>query len=344
MSKFKETLEHIATDPKIRTSQLYALSRMNQEALEIFREVWPTIGTERRRNVMKELMEITEANFEVDFDPVFLLGLADQDAEVRATAIKSLWEHEMPALIRPLIHLLKHDEAVLVREAAAAALGKFIYLKELEEIDWGEANLAEEALLETIHQPTENLDVRRRAIESLGYSSDARIPSIIEGAYYSDNEKLQVSALFAMGRSADNRWLPLIMEELDNPLAEIRYEAARASGELEAQGTAGKLIQMLSQDPDLEVQEMIIWALGRIGGTAAKEALEEYAENDNEALALAAEDALDELNMFGDGLVMYDFSGDGLEEGDDFELELDDEDDDDFEDELDFDSNGGYRH
>jgi HEAT repeat protein len=240
--------------------------------------------------------------------------------------------------------LLKNDEAAIVREAAATALGKFIYLKELEEIDWGEANLAEEALLETVHLAGENLDVRRRAIESLGYSSDARIPSIIEGAYYSDNEKLQVSALFAMGRSADNRWLPLIMEELDNPLAEIRYEAARASGELEAQGMAGKLIQMLDQDPDLEVQEMILWALGRIGGSAAKEALEAYVESDNEALALAAEDALDELNMFGDALMIYDFSGDGLEEGDDFELELDDEDDDDVEDEFDFDSNGGYRH
>jgi hypothetical protein len=107
---------------------------------------------------------------------------------------------------------------------------------------------------------------------------------------------------------------------------------------------AGKLIQMLDQDPDLEVQEMILWALGRIGGSAAKEALEAYVESDNEALALAAEDALDELNMFGDALMIYDFSGDGLEEGDDFELELDDEDDDDVEDEFDFDSNGGYRH
>ena len=342
MNKFKESLEHIATNPKLRTSQLYVLSRMNQEALEIFREVWPTVGTERRRNVMQELMEISEANFEVDFDPVFLLGMGDQDAEVRATAIRSLWENESPALIQPLVHLLKNDEAAIVREAAATALGKFIYLKELEEIDWGEANLAEEALLETVHLAGENLDVRRRAIESLGYSSDARIPSIIEGAYYSDNEKLQVSALFAMGRSADNRWLPLIMEELDNPLAEIRYEAARASGELEAQGATEKLIQMLDQDPDLEVQEMILWALGRIGGPVAKEALEAYVESDNEALALAAEEALDELNMFGDALMMYDF-GDDLEEGDDFELELDDEDDD-FEDEFNFDGNGGYRH
>jgi HEAT repeat protein len=342
MNNFKDTLEHIATDPKLRTSHLYILSRMNQEALEIFKEIWPTIAIDRRRNVMQELMEITEANFEVDFDPVFLLGLGDQDAEVRATAIKSLWENEKPSLIRPLVHLLKNDEAAIVREAAASALGKFIYLRELEEIDWGEANLAEEALLETVSLAGEDLNVRRRAVESLGYSSDARIPAVIESAYYHENEKMQVSAIFAMGRTADSRWLPLIIEELDSSTAEMRYEAARACGELEAQRSVGQLIRLLEQDPDLEVQEMAIWALGRIGGPAAKSTLENYVESENETLALAAEDALDELNMFGDSLVMYDFSGDG---DDDFDLDLNGNgDDDDFEDEFDFDDSDMYRH
>lgn len=340
MNNFKDTLDHIATDPKLRTSHLYVLSRMNQEALAIFKENWPAITTERRRNIMQELMEITEANFEVDFDPVFLLGLADQDAEVRATAIKSLWENERASLIRPLIHLLKNDEVAIVREAAASALGKFIYLKELEEIDWGEANLAEEALLETVSLAGEDLHVRRRAVESLGYSSDARIPAVIESAYYHENEKMQVSAIFAMGRTADSRWLPLIIEELENPLAEMRYEAARASGELEAQRSVSHLIRMLGHDPDLEVQEMAIWALGRIGGPAAKSALEECVEGENEVLALAAEDALDEINMFGDSLVMYDFSGD-----DDLDLDFElDGNNDDIEDEFGFDNRGGYRH
>jgi HEAT repeat protein len=343
MNNFKETLEHIATDPKLRTSQLYILSRMDQETLNIFKTLWPAIPTDRRRDVMQELMEISEANFEVDFDPVFLLGLGDQDAEVRATAIKGLWEHEKPSLILPLIHLLKNDETAIVREAAAAALGKFIYLRELEEIDWGEANLAEEALLETVQLAGEDLNVRRRAVESLGYSSDSRIPGVIESAYYHENEKMQVSAIFAMGRTADTRWLPLIIEELDSPLAEMRYEAARACGELEAQNSVGQLIRLLENDSDLEVQEMTIWALGRIGGPAAKTALEACLESENEAIALAAEDALDELNMFGDALMMYDFSSDDYED-DDLEVEFDEDDDDAFEDEFDFDDTDGYRH
>lgn len=287
------------------------------EDLEIFQTMWPTIPVKRRRAIIEELLEITEVNFEVDFDPVFLTALGDEDAEVRTGAIKSLWEYEKPALIAPLIHLLKADEAEMVREAAASALGKFIYLRELEEIDWHEANLAEEALLETIHQASESLDVRRRAIESIAYSGNPGIAEIIENAYYDDSDKMQVSAIFAMGRSADARWLPQVITELDSPNPEIRFEAARASGELEAKDAVGKLIAMVEEEADTEIQQMAIWALGRIGGSAAREALEIYLDGDDETLALAAEEALDELNLFDEPLMLYDFEVDELEEEED---------------------------
>lgn len=308
MSKsFKDALQQIASEPTLHTSTLYILSRLDQESLETFREIWPDIFVERRRNIMRELLEIAEVNFEVDFDPVFLLGLGDEDAEVRTTAIKGLWEHEHPTLIRPLIHLLKADEAAIVREAAASALGKFIYLKELEEIDWDEATLAEEALLETIYQATEDLDVRRRAVEAIGFSGGSRVTKIIETAYYDENDRMRVSAVFAMGRNADARWIPRVITELDSRKAEIRFEAARASGELEAKDAVTKLISLIEEDPDLEVQEMAIWALGRIGGGQARAALEACLESDDETLAMAAQDSLDELNLFGDSLMLYDF-------------------------------------
>ena len=329
MSKsFKDTLQQLATAAKLHTSHLYILSRMDQTSLDIFKDVWPTIGIDRRRTIMQELLEIAEVNFEVDFDPVFLLAMGDPDAQVRATAIKSLWEYEKPSLIRPLIHLLKTDEVVIVREAAASALGKFIYLKELEEIDWNEALLAEEALLEVIYQASEDIDVRRRAIEAIGYSSDSRIPQIIEAAYFDDNEKMQVSAIFAMGRNADARWIPRVISELDNRQTELRFEAARACGELEAKDAVNRLVVLIDEDTDPEVQEMAIWALGRIGGNTAREVLEACLESDNEALALAAEEALDELNLFGDSLMLYDFDEDDDSDADWIELLDDDFDDD----------------
>src|SRR5512144_2009955 len=135
MSKSFETLlKQIATDPNLRTSNLYVLSKMDREALRIFEDYWPTVPTQRRRDIMQELVEIGEANFEVYFDPVFLLGLGDEDAEVRAAAINGLWENESPSLIGPLVHLLRTDETPLVRATAAIALGRFVYLGEVEEI------------------------------------------------------------------------------------------------------------------------------------------------------------------------------------------------------------------
>ncbi len=323
---FKELLENLASDPELHTSHLFILSKMDAPSLTTFKEMWPSIPVQRRRDMLQEMMEITEVNFEVDFDPVFLLGLGDIDAQTRALSIRGLWEHEKPSLIRPLIHLLKTDETAMVREAAASALGKFIYLHELEELDSSEALLAEEALLETIYQGSEDIDVRRRAVEAVSFSSDRRIPPIIESAYYSDYDKMQVSAIFAMGRNADPRWLPLVIEELDNPVSEIRFEACRACGELEAKDAVEKLVSLIEEDSDVEVQEMAIWALGKIGGQTAREALEECLEHDNPALAQAAEEALDELNLFDeDSFMLYDFSDfmDGDEELD----EIDDPDD-----------------
>ncbi len=316
---FKITLEELATEQKLHTGKLYILSWIDEESLEIFRVVWPTIPTQRRRDIMQELVQITEANFEVYFDPIFLLGLADEDAEVRASAINGLWENETPVLIGPLVHLLRSDEAAQVRATEAIALGKFMSLSELEEIDPAQAILAEEALLETIHQPYEDIEVRRRAVESIAYSCEAGVAEIIENAYYDENEKMQVSAVFAMGRSADKKWRPQIMAELENPNTEIRFEAARACGELETREAVPKLVNLIEEDPDLEVQEMAIWALGRIGGPRTREVLEHYLDSEVELLAIAAEEALDELNLLEGTFDLFDFDAEDFDE-DDFEL------------------------
>jgi HEAT repeat protein len=334
MSKsFEDLLKKIATSPEVHTANLYNLSTMGREDLETFQRIWPTISDQRRRDVMQELVEIAEDNFEVDFNPIFLLGLGDDDARVRASAISGLWENENPVLIEPLVHLLRTDEEVIVRAAAATALGQFINLRELEELSHFQVNLAEEALLETIRQAREDVEVRRRAVEAIAFSSESDVDQIIEAAYYDSDDKMRVSAVFAMGRSADIRWRLQVVEELDSSEAEIRFEAVRACGELfEATGAQGKLdvselvaklIYLIEEDPDRQVQEMSIWALGHIGGNTAREALETYLESDDEVLAMAADDALYELNINSGSFDLFDFDDDLLE-GDLF-------DDDDFE-------------
>jgi HEAT repeat protein len=182
------------------------------------------------------------------------------------------------------------------------ALGRFVLLGELEEIDRAPAMLAEEALLETLREKAEDLEVRRRAVEAIAYSGEAGVREIIEAAYYDDEEKMQASALFAMGHSADPYWGKVLLQELDNPNPEMRFEAMRACGELEVPMAVPRLIEVSFDDPDREVQQAAISALGRIGGRQAREALEAHYESDDEALSEAAAEALDEMDMLDDNL------------------------------------------
>jgi HEAT repeat protein len=311
--QFAEILKHIATDKTLQTSHVYIFSKMDKADLTLFKGVWPTIAVKRRQEVVEELIEIGEANFEVDFSPVFLLGLGDEDAEVRAGSINGLWEHEDPLLINPLTHLLQTDEVALVRAAAATALGRFIYLSELEELDTRLVAPVKKLLLDTIQQRGEDIEVRRRAVEAIAFFNGPDITRIIENAYYDENEKMQVSAIFAMGRNADARWRPRVVAELDNESTEIRFEAARSCGELEASEAVPKLINLIESDSDLQVQEVAIWALGRIGGPAARDALEICLESEVESLVLAAEEALEEIDLFSGTLELFDFDEDKVD-------------------------------
>ena len=303
--EYEKVLLHIGNPgERLNARYLYSLSGMTYEHLVRFREVWPGIEAGRRRLLINRLVELTELSFEVNFDPIFLVAFGDDDSQVRARAIDGLWENEDQALIGPLVHLLRADEARNVRAAAAMALARFVLLGELEKIDRAPAMLAEQALLESLRTAEEDLEGRRRAVEALAYSGEAGVRDIIEAAYYDEDERMQVSALFAMGRSADPYWSNLLVRELDNPNPEHRFEAARACGELETRQAVSQLVQMSMDDPDREVQQSAVWALGRIGGREAREALEAFSESEDEILSQAAAEALDEMDLLGESLAI----------------------------------------
>jgi len=296
---FSQAMNHIVSDKPLQPRYLYGLSIISQKNLAEFQAKWPEINTLRRQQIMKSLAEIGEYSFEVDFDPIFILGLNDPAAEVQTNAVEGLWESEDPALIPPFVHLLKTGQTVKLRTVAAQALSQYIYLGEIEEIDQAAMMVVEQALLKCIRQDDEDLEVRRRAIEALAFSSQEGLPQIIERAYYHEDERMQVSAIFAMGRGSDRkRWGSIVLAELDNHSAPIRFEAVRAAGELELGEATPKLIEMVHQEADTEIQQSAIWSLGQIGGEEAQETLESLLDSPDEAIQSAAEEALDELLLW----------------------------------------------
>ncbi len=277
-------------------AELLHLSGLVQEEVARLAAIWPHLPVEVRRRITETVSEMAEADFMLDFSAMLRVALGDEDAQVRTAAIYGLWEDNDVRLIPWLARLLKEDEAVQTRVAAAQALGRFILLGELRKIRPVAFRRAREALLESHTNADEDLEVRRRALESLAYTGDYGVPELIEAGYAHPAEKMRISAVFAMGRSADPRWGKIVRKELTNLNPEMRYEAARACGELGLQEAVQELVEM-AEDVDPEVQEAALWSLGQIGGRLARRVLEHYARSDNEALQAVAQEALEAWDL-----------------------------------------------
>jgi HEAT repeat protein len=99
-----------------------------------------------------------------------------------------------------------------------------------------------------------------------------------------------------MGHSADKYWSETAASELQSPEVQMRFQAARATGELENRDATEALVELLD-DPDREVRSAAITALGQVGGKLAKRALADAAASDDKVLSGLADEALQELEF-----------------------------------------------
>ncbi len=317
------------TSQPVPMASLYHLSDLSKTDQAAFETLWPEFSTERRQAIVQNLQEISEANFEVSFDEIFRLALEDESAEVRAVAIRALWESEDPTFMAPFIDFMLHDPDPVVRAAAASALGRYVYLGEIEELPAAQSQRVEDNLLAVLLGDDE-LQVRRRALEALGFSSRPEVADLITNAYASEEAQLRVSAVFAMGRTADAQWAPQVRAELESSEPEMRFEAVRTAGELELTDLAHELAE-LTEDDDQQVREAAIWSLGQVGGEVAREALtrllEQAADEDMQDFideAIENLELTDEMQEFS----LLKFGPDGDDELDLDEDDIEDEDED----------------
>jgi len=294
------SLEEIITelnneDSAAFNARLSELTSLKPEELDRFKQLWPDIETDKRRRIVSRLVELAEDNFELVFDSVFKNCLDDPDPEVRSKAIEGLWENDEPLLINTFINLLSNDDSDKVQTTAAIALGRFALLSEHQKLHTSYASRIYQALLTAINDKNRSVEVRRRAIEAISPMSTPEVERLIDKAYRSGNARLKTSAIYAMGKNCNPAWLPILLDELDNPNPETRYEAAGACGELGEEEAVPRLCELV-EDRDIEVQLAAIRALGKIGGTEAKNCLEQCLDDLNEVIQLAAEQALREMN------------------------------------------------
>jgi HEAT repeat protein len=279
-------------------AELKSLSNLGPAMLQAFWAAWREFPAERRLAIVRELDDLAEDNVDMDFRPVLRACLSDADPDVRAAAVAGLWEDESERTMDRLIALL-NDEAGLVRSAAAVALAPFAYRAEVGELPPATGQRILSALMGVATDPEQPLDVRRRAIEGLGYFAGSKEAQAEIGRAYAHSEiTMRESAVLAMGRSMRPTWFPYIERELKSQSPALRYEAARAVGEIGEDGRPMlSALLPLVDDDDTEIAQAAIWSLGQVGGPSAKRVLERIARSKDDARRQAASDALEELTI-----------------------------------------------
>lgn len=297
---------------------LHRFSDISTDDFKSLEASWYQINPDRRASLLEDLENLADSDTLVSFDDLSKFALNDPDSRVREVALRLLWESSDETLIKKMIQMLDTDPDERVRAAAATALGQFVYLGELEEITPGSLKPIEDRLLAVTTNPGEPKLVRRRALEAMGFSSRPELKSLIIAAYNNPDPQWLISALFAMGRSANSTWIPSVLDMLDSENDDVLYEAVRAVGELEAATARRKLLKLLKTYPEgSEVRLAAIWSLSKIGGERVRDTLEKIldkSEDDEEIDVL--EDALENLeftegfNQFG----MIDYEPESPEE------------------------------
>lgn len=309
-----EVIEALASQPEIPGTVLtYGLANLTDSDTELLRTVWMALDDDHRARLLIALLEANETNPELQYVAMARLGLQDESADVREAAVNLLWEEESPATLNALYDLALADPSDRVRAAAFAELGRFILAAELGQFPDDLVDPARRLAARVMNDESQPVDVRRRALEAASNATMEGVADAINRAYRSGDRRLQISALFAMGRSCDERWSGTVIQQLSNEDPEFRYEAARAAGEIQIEEAVPVLAQA-AYDEDLDVRDTAIWSLGEIGGPEATQVLRQLAveadASGDAELATAIADAIATSELNGDDWTLFRYDAD----------------------------------
>jgi HEAT repeat protein len=257
-----------------------------------------------------------DEEWSIDAFPVLEILMADEDPEVRSLAVTGLWDYPRSQIIDRLFDLVLHDPSQDVRSKAVVTLGRYVYEGEAENLvdaDTGWMDASEDIKFEQLYEEDflrvkdflvnlindegQSLDTRRFGIEAISFLNTPEMREIIARAYAQPDLKMKVSAVFAMGRGGDRGWWNIILQELESPTRELRFEAVRAAGEGYLTEASPILMRLAQSNDDLDLKLEAIWSLGKTGGPGARQFLSQATRSKNEDVREIAEAALEELGL-----------------------------------------------
>jgi HEAT repeat protein len=271
-------------------------SDLDPADLKALLQAWPRVPLMRKRALLKNLNERFDEDTLLSYEALGAALLQDEDGTVRTLALKLLEETTDARLIPALVKMIQDDPEPESRARAATVLGQFVHLGEMGELPEGKQEIVEETLLKAAHSA--HTSVARAALEALGYSSRPELDDLILSAFHRPDPLWQATALFAAGRSADNRWQEQVLIGLLSEDVPVRLVAVQSAGELELKAARKVLLEMLEDEPDDDVFQAIIWSLSQIGGEDVRTYLEALlAEAEDEDQIEYLEEALANLSF-----------------------------------------------
>lgn len=319
---FQKVLDVLLEDGKdIPAGYLNMFSDIEPAALESLQGTWPRIGLNRKLLLLDQLNTLANKETLVSFDNLGRALLTDAEPQVRIRAMRLLIECEDARLVPQYINMLTTDKDVDVRAEAASTLGIFVQMGEVDDIPDDLHHQIEDILLE-VFNGEDDPSVRRRVLEALGFSSRDEVSVLIESSFNRQDPDWTASAIFAMGRSSDERWADHVLRVLVSENRRIRLAAVQASGELGLGLARPLLLRLLEEEFDEAVSGAAIWSLSQIGGEDVRLYLQnllDKVEDDDEQAAFL-EEALDNLT-FAEDMSSFDMLALDTDESDKIDLE-----------------------
>ena len=316
-----KVLDTLLGDSKdISRRYLTECSDITPNALKSLQETWPRIELSRKLLLLDQLNALANVDTLVSFDDLGRALLTDDEPQVRLRAMRLLVECEDAKLAPIYIDMLTKDSDPAVRAEAASMLGIFVQLGEFDDIPDDLHHQIEDALLEVLNGEDES-SIRRRALEAIGFSSRMEVPVLIESSFKRQDPEWQASAIFAMGRSNDERWAEQVLRAMVSVDRRIRLAAVQASGELGLALARPLLLRLLEEEDDDAIAGAAIWSLSQIGGEDVRLYLQNLLDNiEDDDQAAFLEEALDNL-VFTEDMASFDLLAYDADEIDELDLE-----------------------
>ncbi len=219
-------------------------------------------------------------------------GLDSLDAAERLRAIGTLKQMNNPAATEILVRALQHPVSNVRLEAALALLESqdartipvllesVVADKEYRRLDWEQLRrigpAAVPVMLEVLRH--KDADVRRLAAIGLGeFKDSSALPALTE-ALEDEDTWVRAAAVRALGEYGLAAPVRQIVELLRDEKT-VRWDAAKVLGRIGGTEAVGGLIQVLN-DPDWDVRNAVIRALGQARDTVAIPPLVELLKNE----------------------------------------------------------------